>query len=134
MMKTIRSADNGVGCRRTGRGMRTVAWPFLSAVSTLVSVDASASNVWTGYKNVQEVQVVEDGGFLIYFTSPIGSPCSSAGTNALYVYVGANFVTADGAKGMLAAALSALATGMKVSVLYDDSTSFCYGRYLRVTQ
>jgi hypothetical protein len=42
-------------------------------------------------------------------------------------------VTADGAKAMFGAALSVLATGMKVSVVYDDSsTSYCYGRYLRV--
>ena len=58
----------------------------------------------------------------------------TVGNNALYVHVGGNFVTADGAKAMLATALSALAAGMKVSVLYDDSTSFCYGRYLRVSQ
>lgn len=114
--------------------MRTLALTILFGVFTVASVPASATNVWTGYKTVTEVQVVEDGGFLLYFSSPIGSPCSSAGNNALYVYIGGNFVTADGAKAMLGAALSALATGMKVSVLYDDSTSFCYGRYLRVAQ
>jgi hypothetical protein len=116
------------------RKMRKVAWPVACAVFALASVDASAGNVWTGYKTVTEVQVVEDGGFLLYFSSAIGSPCSTAGNNALYVYVGSNFVTADGAKAMLGAALAALAGGLKVSVLYDDSTSFCYGRYLRVSQ
>jgi hypothetical protein len=113
--------------------MKTFALSFLSIVFTFASLDVSATNVWTGYKTLTEVQVVEDGGFLLYFSTPIGSPCSPAGANALYIYIGGNFVTADGAKGMLAASLSALATGMKVSVLYDDSTSFCYGRYLRVT-
>ena len=50
------------------------------------------------------------------------------------VYAGSNFATADGAKAMLGAALSALAAGMRVNVFYDDSTSFCFGRYLRVSQ
>ena len=111
-----------------------VGYSVLCAVSTLVSLDAAATNVWTGYKSVTAVQVIENGGFLIYFDSAIGNPCSSAGNNALYVDVGQNFVTADGAKGMLAAALSALAAGMRVSVMYDDSTSFCYGRYVTVSQ
>jgi len=117
----------------TGGAMRRLALSFLFTVFTLASVDVSATNVWTGYKSVTEVQVVEDGGFLLYFSSPIGSPCSTAGNNALYVYIGGNFVNADGAKAMLGAALSALATGMKVNVMYDDSTSFCYGRYLKVS-
>jgi len=56
--------------------MKRFALSFLFALFTLVSVNVSATNVWTGYKNVSEVQVVEDGSFVLYFSSPIGSPCS----------------------------------------------------------
>ena len=33
---------------------------------------------------------------------------------------------------MLGTALTALTTGKSLNVMYDDSTSFCYGRYMRI--
>jgi len=43
--------------------MKTFALSFLSIVFTFASLDVFATNVWTGYKDVTEVQVVEDGAF-----------------------------------------------------------------------
>lgn len=114
--------------------MRKFLLSVVAGVLALASSQAPAANVWTGYKTVTEVQVVEDGSFLLTFSSAIGTPCSPAGPNTLYIYIGAHYVTADGAKAMLAAAFTALASGMRVSVMYDDSTPYCYGRYLRILQ
>jgi hypothetical protein len=114
--------------------MRRIVLLVVAGFLALATSQVPAANLWTGYKNVTEVQVVEDGGFLLTLSSAIGGSCSVAGPNTLYIYVGSNSVTADGAKAMVASALAALASGMKVNVMYDDSTSYCFGRYLRITQ
>lgn len=105
---------------------------FLGVCAFLTNQGAFAANAWTGPKTIAQVQVVEDGGFLLTFSTPVGPQCSLAGPSTLYIYPGAHYVTADGAKAMLAIALTALTTGMKVDVMYDDSTSACYGRYVRI--
>lgn len=112
--------------------MRKLIRTVLSGFLVLASSHATAANVWTGYKALTEVQVLEDGSFLLTFSSAIGAPCSVAGPNVLYVLIGANYVTADGAKAMLSTALTALAAGKSLNVMYDDSTSYCNGRYMRI--
>lgn len=53
--------------------------------------------------------------------------CQAVGTpKYMYIVVGANGVTADGAKQMLATAMLAVATGKSLSVAYDDATASCY--------
>jgi len=98
----------------------------------LAASHATAANVWTGYKALTEVQVLEDGSFLLTFSSAIGAPCSVAGPSTLYILIGSNYVTADGAKAMLGTALTALAAGKSLNVMYDNSTSYCSGRYMRI--
>lgn len=105
---------------------------LLFASSLLMTLNAHATNVWTGYKHIVSIEIVETGGFIIYFDSTISSTCTAAGTNSLYVYAGQSGLTADGAKAQLAAALAAMNAGLLVDVLYDDSTNQCFGRYLQV--
>ena len=101
----------------------------------ILSVSANAAiDDWTGGKNVVKVQVVENGGILIYFDSEVNAVCSAAGTNSIYVYVGRAGVTEAGLKAFTSVALTALSTGMKVSVLYDDSSSHCWGKYIIITK
>jgi len=89
---------------------------------------------WTGSKSVVSVQVIQTGGIIIYFDSAVNPVCSAAGTNSIYVYSGQQGVTEDGLKAFLSTALTALSTGMKVSVLYDDSSSNCWGKYIIISK
>jgi hypothetical protein len=67
-----------------------------------------------------------DGSFVLGFTQ--GSTfCPSPNTpQYFYVTPGANGVTLDGAKAMLATALTAFALGKTLSIAFDDSTTYCY--------
>ena len=89
---------------------------------------------WTGAREIVSVQVVETGGFLLEFAAPVNAACTAAGPNRLYVYPGVHSVTPDGARSLLATALMAFASGMKVNVLYDDTAPNCWGRYITLTK
>ena len=54
--------------------------------------------------------------------------CTNANTPVKYLYVtvGQNGVTAEGAQKMYAAALTALSLAKPLTVAFDDSTSSCY--------
>jgi hypothetical protein len=89
---------------------------------------------WTGAREIVSVQVVETGGFLLEFATPVNTVCTAAGPNRLYVYAGRNSVSADGARSLLATALMAFSSGMKVSVMYDDTSPNCWGAYIALTK
>lgn len=104
-------------------------------LSLVFSINANAViDDWTGNKSVVKVQIVEHGGIIIYFDSVVNAVCSAAGTNSIYVYAGQAGVTVDGIKAFTSAALTALSTGMKVSVLYDDSSPLCWGKYIVISK
>jgi hypothetical protein len=93
---------------------------------------ASAAEEWaTG--NLKFVYPVSNGGFVIGFVdSPAG--CTNANNpKYLYVAVGSNGVTQDGAKMMLGVALTGFAAGKRVSAAFDNSTPNCYVNRLLVT-
>jgi len=92
-----------------------------------------AQNVWTGKKKVTSVQVINDGGFVIYFDSEISPGCTHAGTNALSIYSGQGVVTDAGLKSLLSAALTAFTAGKFINVMYDDSTVYCWGTYVTIS-
>jgi hypothetical protein len=89
---------------------------------------------WTGAREIVSVQVVETGGFLLEFSAAVNAACTAGGPNRLYIYPGSHAVTADGAKSLLATALMAFASGMKVNVLYDDTAPNCWGRYITLSK
>jgi hypothetical protein len=92
-----------------------------------------AQNVWTGKKKVSSVQVINDGGFMIYFDSEISSTCSHSGTSSLLVYSGQGGVTDAGIKSLLSTALAAFTAGKNLNVMYDNSTSYCWGTYISIS-
>jgi len=87
---------------------------------------------WTDYKKIVSVQVVGTGGFLVGFDSEINPLCTMAGTSRLYIYPEHNNVTTDGAKALLSTALMALSTGMSANIMYDDSSTRCYGQFMLI--
>jgi hypothetical protein len=91
-----------------------------------------ANNVWSGFKDIAQVETTENSGFLVQFDSQIAVECTPAMNSGveLYIYPNQNAVTADGAKGLLATVLTAYSLGKLVEVLYDNSDPHCWGRYV----
>lgn len=114
--------------------MKKLLMTFLTLVAITVSSLSSAAIVWTGPKDIATVEVVQDGGFLIGFTTSISASCTAAGTYNLYIYSGQGGMTIDGVKAQLAVALTAISTGMKVTVMYDDASPNCWGTYIVLTK
>ena len=106
---------------------------FLLATASIPDC-ARGADVWTGFRDVVSIQVIETGGFLITFSTPLPAPCSAAGTSTLYIYPGQNTVTASGLSILYAAAMTALTTDKQISVMYDNSTTNCFGRYITITK
>jgi len=106
---------------------------FIAAVAAATfSIPASAAEEWAS-SNVKFVYPLSNGGFVIGLVdSPAG--CTNANNpKYLYVAVGSNGVTQDGAKMMLSVALTGFAAGKRVSVNFDNSTPNCYVNRLLVT-
>lgn len=111
------------------------AFICISLLLRLLTENAAATGVWTSPVNIQSIEVVgTDGGFVLYFTTQLPSPCNAAGPYSLYIYPNHNGVTADGAKMMLSAANMAFAMGKTVSVMYENDTAYCWGAYITVSQ
>jgi len=81
---------------------------------------------------VTSVQVLDHGGFVVWFDAEINSICTANGTNSAFFYSGQHNVTPDGVKALLSAALTAFSTGKKVDVIYDSSSKYCWGRYFKL--
>ncbi len=107
----------------------------LALVSCIAGGNANAVVAkWTGYKTVTSVQVVDSGGIIIFLDSEINPKCTKSGTEAVYVHPSYHNMTDKGVDGVRSTAFLALSTGMKVNVLYDESTAFCYGRDIIITK
>lgn len=89
-----------------------------------------AADVWTPSLLPSSVQVVESGGFIVYFASQFSATCG----NRVHVYPNQNSVTESGSKAMLSTALASFLAEQPVAVMYDDSTQFCWGRYMTITR
>lgn len=99
--------------------------------ATLLSWAAEAAEAW-GEGKVEWVYPLSNGAFVIGI-SPNPPACTSVGNPTKYLYVspGANGVTAEGVKQMLAASLVALTTRATVQVAFDDATTYCYVNRMR---
>lgn len=113
--------------------MRRICSRLLATVAAVAAAGTAVSTeVWTPVGTITSVEVVESGGFLVRLSGGVGTACTAA--NAVYIYAGQHSVTADGQKALLAIALTAFTAGKPVSILYDDSTANCWGRYISATQ
>lgn len=98
----------------------------LAAVALAVGPWAAhAAERWHG--GVPKTVYTGGSGWIV-LTFPTEAPdCTATGSpKYMYIVVGANGVTADGAKQMLATAMLAVATGKSLSVAYDDASPSCY--------
>lgn len=109
---------------------------ILIVISMVSFVQMShATELWTGQKNIKAIQVVSNGGFLIFFNSEVNSACTAAGTDSVYIYPGQVWsVTTEGVQALLAIALSAYHSGDKVTVSYDDGSPNCWSRQIYISK
>jgi ABC-type sugar transport system substrate-binding protein len=99
-------------------------------LATLSVLLGWASNGFAATQNLQStlafVYPMADGSFVLGFTQGMSFCQSPNSPQYFYVTPGQNGVNADGAKAMLATALTAFATGKTLSIAFDDSTPSCY--------
>jgi hypothetical protein len=93
-----------------------------------------AKDLWTGPMTINTVQVVDNGGFIIKMDQEINPLCTYAGSDTLFIYPYKNGVNQSGIKSLLSTALIAFTSELKVNIMYDDSTMYCWGRYLSITR
>ena len=96
----------------------------------LISSVAQATGVWSSCQTIVGVANYTGvgNGSIILALSPGISGCSPAGISyAVEFAVGENGITATNLNSYLASALAAYASGLRVQIDYDNSTSYCYG-------
>lgn len=118
------------------RSLAVLLASSLLATAVLTTVDARADDA--GYEGpLQLVYPMNDGSFALGFIpSPAYmSTCSSSG-NVRYAFVapGQIFVNTDGAKNMLATALTAFSLGKNVAITYDSTSTSCFVKRLMILQ
>ena len=86
----------------------------------------SALAAGSGLKTITAVQMLNNGGCLIYFDSEVHANCTTAGTRAVYVYPNKNGVTSEGLQSLVAITLSSFHSGTKVKVVFDETVPDCY--------
>ncbi len=100
---------------------------FRMVFLTLLTI--TCSNSYAAYSSVQStvksVYPLSDGSFVVILTNDT-STCTAPTPKYFYVTPGQNGVTLDGAKAMLATALTAFATGSSLALSFDDATTSCY--------
>jgi hypothetical protein len=119
----IRCANRGVLTR--------VAAGLVAASLVVFAHPASATEQWV-VDNIKYVYPQNDGSFIIAFVNPQPICTSTASPQYFTVQAGANGVNADGVKGMLAAALTALAADKQLQVAFGAAAPQCYVNRLRI--
>lgn len=105
--------------RRIGSVLATLC---LGAIASVAS--ATEVNLFT---HVLRVHPLADGSIVLMMTTDSPSCTSTATPNKHYtIKVGQNGVSADGLRAMQATAMTAVATGYRLTIYFDDATSFCY--------
>jgi hypothetical protein len=92
---------------------------------------ANATEQWVT-DNIRSVYPLSDGSFVITFVNP--QPiCTNTATNQYFwVSPSHNGVNADGAKAMLATALTAFVSGKKIDLAFEAATSDCFVNRLAI--
>ena len=117
--KTVDGADIGMA--------RLVRFSRVALIMILMgsAPDAFATTRWF-QSTLAFVYPLGDGSFVLGFTQASPQCQSPNSPQYFYVAAGQNGVTADGAKAMLATALTAFALERSLSIVFDDATPSCY--------
>ena len=99
----------------------------------LVSIGINAQdNLWSDFKQIKAVQVMNNGGFMIIFDSEKATECYQSDRNVIIFSPNQNEVSVSGAKSLLSTALIAFTTERKVKILHSFSieSGSCWGKAL----
>lgn len=116
--------------------MRNMKLSLLFAIAGAMfgpTPSVSAATQYTVSTTIKAVYPHTDGWFILTLASDVDSDgqvhCTNGTTPNKYYFFqpGQAQVIADGAKAMLATALAAFAMQSTVQVVFDDSTTSCYG-------
>jgi hypothetical protein len=100
-------------------------WRILIAALLLASVSARAAEQWKG-GTLKTVYPLASGDFVLIFDAD-APECPAPGPGKyMYVIFGSNGLTAEGAKKIYSAALTALVARTIFYVAFDDATVYCY--------
>ena len=83
---------------------------------------------------ISSIQGAPNGGFILGFTTPVHSSCTTSGTDVVYAYPNQASQTQDGIKTLLTIAMTAFATQKNVNVHVDTSSAECWVQYLMIEQ
>jgi hypothetical protein len=100
---------------------------WIAVISVMVSATSHAAIVESACLTVTAVVNEEYGNAVVVALSPAIPGCTPNTTPGVQFVVGVNGITAATLNSYLASGFYALATGQRVMVTYDDSTSNCYG-------
>lgn len=106
--------------------MKRIFLSILASIGLLAGLPqpSSAEQAHTG--TLKWIYPQADGSYVLTFdTNPSACPNANA-TKYLYVQVGQNGMTAESAKYIYAAALSAMSLGKQLQVYYNDASIYCY--------
>ena len=96
---------------------------FLTLLTIICSNSYAAASIVQS--TVKSVYPQADGSFVIILANDT-STCTATSPKYFYVMPGQNGMTVDGAKAMLATALTAFALGSSLELIFDDATTSCY--------
>ncbi len=96
-------------------------------VAAVIAAFGTQANAAESYYQdlVKTVYPFANGNFVVTFASSPAACLNGSNPKYFYVQVGVNGVTSEGAKAMLATALTAFATGRKLGVIFDDASYSC---------
>ena len=101
-------------------------------LAAILAADAISAASVTHTVKIQRIHPLSDGAVVFTFETDAPTCVQSGTVDYYYVRVGENSVTQEALKNMLAVALAAATTGRAVTIIFDDSTAYCYVKSLYV--
>ncbi len=109
---------------------------LLSLLLVTIEINAQNNSIWTDSKQINAIQVMNNGGFIIILDSEESTECSKDDENVIAFSPNQNEVSVTGAKSLLSTALISFTTDQKVKIQYSYSivSDYCWGNALYLTK
>lgn len=104
---------------------------FIFISLAVFSITSNASKVWVNDQKLSSVWTISTGDFVIQTESSADPICQDSG-KYFHVYENQSGVTSEGRKALLSTAMTALAAGSDIDIRYENSTSSCFVKELRI--
>lgn len=88
---------------------------------------ANAAYVWVADQTIEKLHSLPDGNFAIWVDQSTNTNCQANGT-LFYVFVNQSGVNSEARKMMLTLATTALVSGKKINISYNNGNNSCFVR------